>query len=181
VFTGLTHGTSLDEETQIGISSLIDVWVFVRDIELGGERNRGMFVPKARGMAHSNQIREFLLTSQGIQLKDVYVGPEGVLTGSMRLAQEARNRAMALTRQQELESRRRDLERKRRILESQIAAQRAEFESEEKELELLLLQDNAAMDELGRDREAMGRSRRADPLADVANRSLAPTGGKGRK
>ena len=83
------------EQSQVGISSLIDTWLLVRDIELGGERNRGLYVLKSRGMAHSNQIREFLLTARGVELKDVYVGPEGVLTGSMRLAQEAREQAAA--------------------------------------------------------------------------------------
>jgi circadian clock protein KaiC len=181
VFTGLTHAGSILEETQIGISSLIDVWILLRDIELGGERNRGMYVLKARGMAHSNQIREFLMTSRGIQLKDVYVGPEGVLTGSMRLAQEARDRAFALTRQHEVEGRKRALERKRLALESQIAAQRAQFESEERELELLLTQDSAALEETRRDLEAMELSRRADRQTNQNNRSLTPTLGKGRK
>jgi circadian clock protein KaiC len=110
---------------------LIDTWILVRDIELGGERNRGMYILKSRGMAHSNQIREFLLTERGVQLRDVYVGPEGVLTGSMRLAQEAREQAAARLRQQEIERMARGLERKRRLLEAQIAALRLEFESEE--------------------------------------------------
>ena len=82
LFTSLTHGGDALEQSQAGISSLIDTWLLLRDIELGGERNRGMYVLKSRGMAHSNQIREFLLTDHGIELKDVYVGPEGVLTGS---------------------------------------------------------------------------------------------------
>src|SRR3954469_1420274 len=89
----LTHGGKSLEATDVGISSLIDTWLLVRDIELGGERNRGLYILKSRGMAHSNQIREFLITSEGIQLKDVYIGPEGVLTGSMRAAQEAREPA----------------------------------------------------------------------------------------
>src|SRR4029079_13496953 len=88
VFTCLTTGGRDREMTEVGISSLIDAWLLVRDIELGGERNRGLYVLKARGTAHSNQIREFLITSHGIDLQDVYLGPEGVLTGSMRLAQE---------------------------------------------------------------------------------------------
>ena len=84
LFTSLTHGGDHLEQSQTGISSLIDTWLLVRDIELGGERNRGLYVLKSRGMAHSNQIREYLLTDHGVELKDVYVGPEGVLTGSMR-------------------------------------------------------------------------------------------------
>src|ERR1700742_279830 len=92
------------EQTDVGISSIMDTWLLLRDIELGGERNRGIYVLKSRGMAHSNQIREFALTNHGIDIRDVYVGPEGVLTGSMRMAQEARERADKLNRQQEIQS-----------------------------------------------------------------------------
>ena len=91
-FTSLTHSGSRLEQTDVGLSSLIDTWLLLRDIELNGERNRGLYVLKSRGMAHSNQIREFLLTDRGIELQEVYLGPEGVLTGSARLAQEARER-----------------------------------------------------------------------------------------
>jgi circadian clock protein KaiC len=117
LFTHLTHGGNPTEATDVGISSLIDTWLLVRDIELGGERNRGLYVLKSRGMKHSNQIREFLITSEGIQLEDVYVGPEGVLTGSLRAAQEARERAEALALQGEIEAKQRELERLRAALE----------------------------------------------------------------
>jgi len=88
LFTNLTSGRGALELTDVAISSLIDTWLLLRDIEIGGERNRGLYILKSRGMAHSNQIREFLLTDHGVELCDVYVGPEGVLTGSARLAQE---------------------------------------------------------------------------------------------
>lgn len=87
-------GGGPQETTDLQISSLIDTWLLLRDIELGGERNRGLYILKSRGMAHSNQIREFGLTDHGIDLIDAYLGPEGVLTGSMRLAQEARESAV---------------------------------------------------------------------------------------
>jgi circadian clock protein KaiC len=168
VFTSLTHGGAVLESSQVGISSLIDTWLLVRDIELGGERNRGMYVLKSRGMAHSNQIREFLLTDRGVDLRDVYVGPEGVLTGSLRLAQEAREEAAALGRQQEIERRRRELERKRHALEAQVAAQRGAFEAEEEVLQRLIAAEEAAADRARHDRERMARSRRADEPADGA-------------
>src|SRR3954447_9136342 len=102
LFTNLTSaGDASLEQTDLGVSSIVDTWILLRDIELGGERNRGIYVLKSRGMAHSNQIREFLLTDRGIELRDVYVGPAGVLTGSMRLAQEARERAAAIEREGE--------------------------------------------------------------------------------
>ena len=126
------------------ISSLIDTWLLLRDIELGGERNRGLYILKSRGMAHSNQIREFLLTDRGIDLCDVYLGPEGVLTGSARRTQEARERAAALARQQDMERRRSDLERKRRALEAKVAALKMEFEIEEDEVNYVLAQERRA-------------------------------------
>ncbi len=98
MFTHLTAGGKPAEATDMGVSSLIDTWLLVRDLEFGGERNRGLYVIKSRGMAHSNQVREFSITSRGLALQDVYVGPEGVLTGSLRAAQEAREKAAALAR-----------------------------------------------------------------------------------
>ena len=161
-FTSLSHGGSALEQSHTGISSLIDTWLLLRDIELGGERNRGIYVLKSRGMGHSNQIREFFLADDGITLKDVYVGPDGVLTGSMRLAQEARQRAVAADRQQEIDRRRRELERKRRALETEIDAQREEFEAEAEALQMLIAQEEAAMERIRGDREDMARSRKAD-------------------
>jgi circadian clock protein KaiC len=181
-FTSLTHGGAALEQSEGGISSLIDTWLLLRDIELGGERNRGMYVLKSRGMAHSNQIREFLLTDHGVELKDVYVGPEGVLTGSMRQAQEAREQAAALGRQQEIERRHRDLERKRQSLEAELAALRRQFDAEEEELKLLITQDQAAADYARQSGEAMARSRKADgPIEAPTNRSRKTTPHGGRK
>ena len=131
LLTNLTSGDEALEKTDVDISSLVDTWLLLRDIELGGERNRAMYILKSRGMAHSNQIREFLLTDRGIELQDVYLGPEGVLTGSARQAQEAREKAAVLLTQEEVEGKRRELERKREALEARIAAMRKEFEAEE--------------------------------------------------
>ncbi|MGH6884549.1 MAG: circadian clock protein KaiC [Geminicoccales bacterium] len=182
LFTSLTHSGNIQEQSQVGISSLIDTWLLLRDIELGGERNRAIYILKSRGMAHSNQIREFLLTDHGVDLKDVYVGPEGVLTGSMRLAQEAREQAATLTRQQEIERRRRNLERKRQALEAQTADLRGRFEAEEEELKMLIDQELAAADALRKNRETMAHSRKADPLAETSrstrSRSTARQGGR---
>lgn len=133
-FTSLTSGKNGLEYTDIFISSLIDTWILLRDIELGGERNRGIYILKSRGMSHSNQIREFLLTSHGIELQDVYLGMEGVLTGSARLAQEAREKTERLLRTQEIERMNLEIDRKRKAMEAKIEALRAEFESEEAEV-----------------------------------------------
>lgn len=162
LFTDLTSANTALEATQVRVSSLIDTWLLVRDIELSGERNRSICILKSRGMSHSNQIREFVLTDQGIDLKKVYMGPEGVLTGSARIAQEAKERADALARRQEIERRRRDLERKRSVLEARIAALRTEFEAEKEGIEQHLVQERAQEQRRAQDRAEMAQSRRAN-------------------
>ena len=95
IMTSLTTGGGPLESTEVGISSLMDVWLLLRDQEENGERNRLLYVLKARGIHHSNQVREFKLTSQGIDLVDVYLGAEGVATGTARAVQEAKEVAEA--------------------------------------------------------------------------------------
>jgi circadian clock protein KaiC len=160
--TNLTSGGDALEKTDVEISSIVDTWLFMRDIELDGERNRALYVLKSRGMAHSNQLREFLLTPQGIDLLDVYVGPEGVLTGSSRLSQEAREQAAALARQQDAERTERERARKREALEARIAALRKEFEVEEEESETVSTQEVLRDRLILETRNAMARSRKAD-------------------
>jgi circadian clock protein KaiC len=154
-----THGL---EQTDVGVSSLVDTWLLLRDIELNGERNRGLNILKSRGMAHSNQVREFLLTERGVDLRDVYVGADGVLTGTARLAQEARERAAAEARQQQHERTKRDLERKRKALAARIAALEAEFEVDEKEAQRGIDEAQTAANRLVEDRADLARSRGAD-------------------
>lgn len=161
------------EKTEVGISSIMDTWLLLRDIELGGERNRGLYILKSRGMAHSNQIREFVLTDDGIDIRDVYVGPEGVLTGSMRLAQEARERAKKLDWQLEISAKEREIKRKRAALEAQIAVLRAEFEGEEAELEKVLKQETNRVAQLRSDEIEMGLSRSADKQSTPRNGQMA--------
>ena len=134
LLTNLTSGSEALEQTNIAISSLVDTWILVKAIELNGERNRGVYILKSRGMAHSNQIREFVLTSQGIKLLEPYVGPEGVLTGTARVNREASERAAQAKRAQEAERAQRLLERRRVAVEQQIATLRAELAAEASEL-----------------------------------------------
>jgi circadian clock protein KaiC len=173
VFTCLTGGTQL-ETTEVAVSSIIDTWLLLRDIELGGERNRGMYVLKSRGMAHSNQIREFLLTDRGVRLREVYVGPEGVLTGSMRVAQELRERQAEQRRQQEAQERRRGFERRRRTLEAQLAALRAELEDEEGRMRGQQELDSDGERSRDDDRRDMARSRRAEAPAGAPTNGSPP-------
>lgn len=101
-----------EDETRLNISSLIDTWLLARNVESAGERNRALFILKSRGMPHSNQVREFRITSRGVQLTDVYVGPGGVLIGSAR-----------------------ELETKRRVLEQRVGALRDAFERDRQALD----------------------------------------------
>lgn len=162
LFTSLSLSGGALEQTQVAIAGFVDTWLLVRDIEIGGERNRGMYILKSRGMAHSNQIREFLLTDHGVELRDVYVGPSGVLTGSARMVQEAQEQAALMIRNQEVERRQIELERKRTTLEAQVLALRAEFAVQEIASMKIIGQEQAEDAQLARERTDMGLSRKAD-------------------
>ncbi len=162
LFASLGHGRPVTEQTDFGISSLIDTWLLLRDMEVDGERNRVLYVLKSRGMAHSNQVREFLITDRGLELVDVYTGSEGVLTGSGRLAQEARERTATLMREQESQRQRREMDRKRQAVEAQIAALRAALAAEEEELQQAAAQAREREERLQRDRGDAARKRKAD-------------------
>lgn len=160
LFTSLTSNENALESSDAGISSLIDTWLLLRDIELNGERNRGMYILKSRGMANSNQIREFILTDNGVELREVYIGPSGVLTGSARLAQEAKENTEVLTRKRDIERKKRNLERKRKILLAQIASLHADFESEESEALKMIEAEQDLIKRLGQDKIKMAVSRK---------------------
>jgi circadian clock protein KaiC len=113
-------------------------------------------------MAHSNQIREFRLSNNGIDLLDVYVGPEGVLTGSARLSQEARDKAEQIMHQQEIKRKQFGLERKRVAMESQIAELRAEYEADEAETLKIINLEKARTHRITQDQSNMAKSRKAD-------------------
>jgi circadian clock protein KaiC len=163
ILTSLTSGEHHTlEQSEVGISSIMDSWLFVRDIESNGERNRGLYVLKSRGMAHSNQIREFLLTDHGVELVDVYIGPRGVLTGTARRALENQERTATDQRQIEIERRRRALEVKRESFEAKIAALRAEFEVEKQEIEKTILESERGEQVLEEDKKAMAQLRKAE-------------------
>jgi len=169
--TDLTHfGASL-EHTSEEISSLIDTWLLLRDIELNGERNRGLYILKSRGMAHSNQIQEFLLTNQGIDLVDIYTGSGEVLTGSARAAQEAGEKAAERASRLEAERRLREQERKRKALETRIAALRAEFDLETQEVQLMAKEEQKRQMVLDEDRLDMAHLRKGRPSAPPEKRS----------
>ncbi len=167
LFTSLVGNKDSIEMTDIGVSSLMDTWVLVRDLEIDGERNRGIYIIKSRGMTHSNQVREFLLTGRGVELVDVYVGPGGVLTGAARATQEAREREEALARQQDVERRLREIERRRKVREARIAALQAESEAEEEEMKRIALEEKLRNTTLVRQREEIALLRKADAASET--------------
>ncbi|MDQ1494724.1 MAG: circadian clock protein KaiC, partial [Actinomycetota bacterium] len=159
--------TSLNQDGDRGhadqyIASLVDTWLLVRTMEGNGEHNRVLYLLKSRGMAHSNQIREFLLTDHGIELADVYVGPQGVLTGSARQAQEALEHADGAARLEDLEQRRAGLARRKEMVEAQTAALWRDFEDEAGIVERLLSHGSSGVETLAGQRAEQGRLRRAD-------------------
>jgi circadian clock protein KaiC len=162
LFTSLTSGDSAAELSEVGVSSLMDAWLLLRNLECNGERNRGLYVLKARGIAHSNQVREFVLTNHGAQLLDVYSGSSGLLLGSARVAAEAREREDAAEHARLVHARSLELKHKREQLEVEISRMRATFEQEE----LALMRDarDVELRQLASDtvRAAIRDSRQAD-------------------
>ena len=163
LLTNLTnHGEAL-ETTDMGISSLTDTWILCRDQELNGERNRCVYILKSRGMAHSNQVREFVLSRGGIRLVPPYIGAGVVLTGSSRVAQEAKEKADALVRSEEIEKKKAALDRKRSALEAQIKVLQMDFSAEEQELARIIKRQQASEKQLELERDAMNRIRSGTP------------------
>jgi circadian clock protein KaiC len=166
MFTSLTT-TGEVENSEVGVSSLMDTWLLVKNIESNGERNRGLYVLKARGIAHSNQVREFRLTSHGMELIDAYIGSEGVLMGSARAAQAGREAAASLERADSRQRKQRELKRKEQMYEAQLIALRSQYESERelllKELEEAEKRESAVANQ----RLEMARLRHADVAADI--------------
>lgn len=162
LLTSLTSSGNPLEQTDMGVSSLMDTWMMLRDLESNGERNRLLYLLKSRGMEHSNQVREFRLTRSGVELIEVYLGTGGVLTGTARVVQEAQEKAAALVRQQDIERKQRDLERKRKAMEAQITALQAQFEAEKDEIEQMIQQEERKEQTLLQERVERARLRHAE-------------------
>ncbi len=160
MFTSLTSGGAAQEGTVVNVSSLMDTWLLVRDIESNGERNRGLHVLKSRGMAHSNQVREFIISSRGIKLIAPYLGAAGLLTGTARVQQEARDREGANTRNQDERRLLTTLKRPQGAVEKQIHA--LLLDQEEREAGLSLKHAESRKKNAAGDRVALATSRRAN-------------------
>jgi len=160
MFTALSLNTIVNEQTDEGVSSLVDAWILVRDIEFNGERNRGLYVMKARGMKHSNQVREFVISDEGLNLIDVYVGPDGVLTGSARKQQMLMEQTGEAIHSHAVSRKDREIERKRKVLEAKISSLNSEYESVEEELNKVYLEEELKKQILNKNREEITRIRR---------------------
>jgi circadian clock protein KaiC len=168
MFTALALNNTLNEQTDEGISSLVDTWLLIRDIESNGERNRGLYVMKSRGIGHSNQVREFIITNNGLDLVDVYLGPEGVLTGSAREAHMLDEQTGTELRGHAMSHKDREILRKRRLLEAKISKLQTEYESTEEELNKVHLEQDLRTELEARNRQTMlekrvGKNRKNNP------------------
>jgi circadian clock protein KaiC len=152
-------GASSQEMTEVAISSLVDTWLLLRDVETGGERNRLIYVLKSRGMAHSNQVREFLITSKGVKLIEAYLGSEGVFTGSARLSQKNRKEAEEQKEKEELARKKLALEHRRKAMEAQIEALRAEFLAEQEEFSRVATSGERREEQIKKDQKKMAARR----------------------
>jgi circadian clock protein KaiC len=165
ILTTLTPDSAAESD-HFGLASLVDTWILVKSTEGNGEHNRLLYVRKSRGMAHSNQIREFLVTSTGIELADVYVGPSGVLTGSARQAQEAKERGESALRHDDLEQSQRDIARRREAVQAQVAGLWQDFETEAEVVERLLTSGTAGTEDRADQRAEQGKLRHADDVEE---------------
>jgi circadian clock protein KaiC len=158
-FTALTLNTIVNEQTDEGVSSLVDAWLLVRDIESNGERNRGMYIMKSRGMKHSNQVREFVISDDGLDLVDVYLGPEGVLTGSAREAQQLLETTGQVLRSHAVNRKDLEIQRKRKVLEAKIASLHEEFESVQDELNKSYIEEDLKKEIMEKNRSQIVQNR----------------------
>jgi circadian clock protein KaiC len=167
MFTSLTGSNVEIEDSEVGVSSLMDAWLLVKNVESNGERNRGLYILKARGIGHSNQVREFLLTSHGIELIDAYVGTEGMLMGSARAAQSAREKVAMLEREESRQRKQRELRRKQQLYEAQLVLLKSQYESERDMLLKQLEEEQNRETVAATQRVEMARMRRADIPVEV--------------
>jgi len=159
MFTALSLTETVTEQTEENISSLVDAWLLVRDIESNGERNRGLYVMKSRGMKHSNQVREFIISDNGLDLVDVFIGPDGILTGSAREAQQLQERTGVVLWDNAISRKDREIARKGMVLEAKIASMKEEFESIQEELNKTYIEEELKKEVMEKNRKEMTRNR----------------------
>ncbi|MCX5682885.1 MAG: AAA family ATPase, partial [Planctomycetota bacterium] len=162
MFTSLTEAGGPMETSTVGVSSLMDTWIVIRDAETGGERNRGLCILKSRGMAHSNQLREYLITPKGIRMTDVFIEAGAVLMGAARAEREAQAKVAEGERREEVQRQKRVIQQREAALAAQVAALEAERHAQAMELSKLLAEDQSRTQAAARDREQKRRLRQGD-------------------
>jgi circadian clock protein KaiC len=159
MFTALSMNDLDNDQAHESVSSLVDAWLLVRDLESNGERNRGLYVMKSRGMGHSNQVREFIISDEGLNLVDVCLGTDGVLIGSAREARQLEERTGEALRKNAVSRKDREINRKRAVLEAKIASLREEFETIEEELNRSYVEEDLKKEIMEQNREQLIRMR----------------------
>jgi circadian clock protein KaiC len=178
LITALSPG---DEASTVSVSAMVDTWLLLRNVETDGERNRLLFVLKSRGTAHSNQVREFVLTDHGVELVDVYIGASGVLAGSARVAQLAAQRNAEVRQDAELSRRRRDLHRSVIEREAHLVSVQDQLDAERTEIERIDLRERHEAADTEADRSAMATRRWADAAPSSGGPSNAVPSNGGRR
>ena len=110
-------------------------------------------------MRHSNQVREFVISDKGLDLVDVFIGPEGILTGSARQAQQLLEKTGVVLHDNAVSRKDREIERKRMVLEAKIASMKEEFESVQEELNKTYIEEELKKKVMEENRKEMTRSR----------------------
>jgi circadian clock protein KaiC len=169
-FTSLTSGAKSSEQSEVGISSLIDTWIMLEIVSSGGERNRTLTIVKSRGMAHSNQACEYRLSRKGLELLDTYLGPSGVLTGTARLAKEADDADSLAASTDEIVHKQLERERRHKLFDAQIAAISERFAADDRAIERSIQNLSRRRDRLLTDRQVMAKSRKAFASNGAASR-----------
>jgi circadian clock protein KaiC len=160
VFTHLTHGQGGAVQTDAGLSSLMDAWILLLNREMNGEFNRELYLLKARGVAHSNQVREFIMNDEGIRLIPPYLGESGALTGSARKNEEAKSRRVELRRKADVSRAQKQIQQKRRRAKAQMEALQAELDADEIELNAMTQDEDEYLRQAESDRIVMENSRK---------------------
>ena len=162
LFTNLTSGWSEHRTKRYLHIVAYRYLVVIERYRAGGERNRGIYILKSRGMAHSNQIREFLITNKGIKLREVYIGMAGVLTGSARIAQEEKDKADEMMNKQIIDQRKTALDRRRKNLDAQISALKSEFEAEKAETLKMIAIEESRLSSIEKGKKQIAVSRKSN-------------------
>jgi circadian clock protein KaiC len=161
VFTHLMHGQDGQVQTDAGLSSLMDAWILLLNREVNGEFNRELYLLKARGLSHSNQVREFVMSDEGIKLVPPYLGENGALTGSARKNEEAKFRGAAIRREAEVARTRQQIQQKRRRARAQMEVLQAELDADEIELNAITQNEEEFLRRTTDDKLEMERSRKS--------------------